>query len=91
MAARVPVVATKVGGVPEIVEDDVSALLVPAANPTALASAIARVLTDKELAQRLTANAATLVTTLYTPENYARSLLKIYREVIEARRVSTPA
>jgi glycosyltransferase involved in cell wall biosynthesis len=89
MAARVPVVATKVGGVPEIVEDDVSALLVPAANPTALASAIARVLTDKEMAQRLTANAATLVTTLYTPENYVRSLFKIYREVIEARNVST--
>jgi glycosyltransferase involved in cell wall biosynthesis len=91
MAAEVPVVATSVGGVPEIVENDVSALLVPAADPTGLASAIARLLADKELAQRLTENAATLVANLYTPENYVRSLVKIYREVIEARNVSPPA
>lgn len=91
MAAQVPVVATSVGGVPEIVEDNMSALLVTAADPTALASAISRVLTDKELAQSLTANAATLVANLYTPEKYARSLVKIYREVIEARSGSKPA
>jgi glycosyltransferase involved in cell wall biosynthesis len=90
MAAEVPVVATSVGGVPEIVEDDVSALLVPSADPTALASAISRVLNDKELARRLTKNAAELITTRYTPENYVRSLVKIYREVIEARNASTP-
>ncbi|MDQ2920434.1 MAG: glycosyltransferase family 4 protein [Acidobacteriota bacterium] len=82
MAAKVPIVATAVGGVPEMVENEESALLVPAHDPRALAAAIARVLTDPELARKLTANASTLVATRYSPEAYLRSLLEIYREVI---------
>jgi glycosyltransferase involved in cell wall biosynthesis len=85
MAAEIPVMATKVGGVPEIVEDNVSALLVPANDPPALAAAIARVLIDSELAQRLTANASALVATRYTPENYVRSLTESYREIVKTR------
>jgi glycosyltransferase involved in cell wall biosynthesis len=85
MAAGIPVVATEVGGVPEMVEPDQGALLVPPCDPPALAAAIARVLTNKDLAQRLTANASALVATRYTPENYVRSLVEIYREVVKTR------
>ena len=46
MAAGVPVVATEVGGVPEIVTHDESALLVSQRDPHAMAAAIGRVLTD---------------------------------------------
>jgi glycosyltransferase involved in cell wall biosynthesis len=88
MAAEVPIIATEVGGVPEMVEQNQSALLVPANDPTALAEAISRVLTDQDLAQRLTMNASKLVATRYTPENYARSMMGIYREVVEARQVN---
>jgi glycosyltransferase involved in cell wall biosynthesis len=88
MAENVPVVATAVGGVPEMVENNESALLVPPNDPTSLAASIARVLTDRELAQRLTKNAALLVDTRYTPENYARSLVEIYREVLNARQTN---
>lgn len=82
MAANVPIVATAVGGVPEIVENEESALLVPARDPRSMAAAISRVLTDPELARELTANAATLVATRHSPETYVRSLVEIYREVI---------
>ena len=82
MAANVPIVATAVGGVPEMVEDEESALLVPQRDPRAMAAAIARVLTDPALAQRLTANASALVATRYSPETYVRSILEIYRGVI---------
>jgi glycosyltransferase involved in cell wall biosynthesis len=82
MAAKVPIVATAVGGVPEMVEDEQSALLVPARDPRAMAAAIARVLTDPELARKLTANGSALVGTRYSPQSYVRSLLEIYREVI---------
>jgi glycosyltransferase involved in cell wall biosynthesis len=85
MAAGLPIVATSVGGVPEIVEQGQSALLVPAADPPALAAAILRVLGDRDLASRLTANASTLVTTKHSPEQYVRSLDKIYREVLQVR------
>jgi glycosyltransferase involved in cell wall biosynthesis len=53
MAAGVPLVASAVGGTPELVRDGESALLVPPRDPQALAGALARVLGDRELAGRL--------------------------------------
>ncbi|HMG74676.1 MAG TPA: glycosyltransferase [Pyrinomonadaceae bacterium] len=86
MAANVPIVATAVGGVPEMVSTNESGLLVPPNDPPSLAAALATLLTDKDLAQRLAKEAATLVDTQYTPESYVRSLVEIYSEVIEGRR-----
>jgi glycosyltransferase involved in cell wall biosynthesis len=82
MAAGLAIVATAVGGVPEMVKDEESALLVPARNPQAMAEAIWRVLTDAEVAGRLTLNASALIATRYSPETYVRSLLEMYREII---------
>ena len=53
MAAGIPVVATQVGGIPEMIEDGVSGLLVPPDDPDALAAALARVSTDEDLRNRL--------------------------------------
>jgi glycosyltransferase involved in cell wall biosynthesis len=53
MAAGVPVVATRVGGMAEAIEDGVTGLLVPPRDSRALAHAIARILEDRELATRL--------------------------------------
>jgi glycosyltransferase involved in cell wall biosynthesis len=57
-AARVPLVATAVPGVTELVESGHNGLLVPPRDPRALAGAIERVLTDRELAERLAEGAA---------------------------------
>jgi glycosyltransferase involved in cell wall biosynthesis len=53
MACGLPIVTTRVGGIPEVVGD--SALLVPPNDPTALANALIQVLTDRQLAQDLSA------------------------------------
>ena len=53
MALGLPVVATAVGGVPELIENEVSGVLVPSENPTALADALGRVLTNREWARQL--------------------------------------
>ncbi len=53
MAAGLPVVASRVGGVPEVVEEDRTALLVPPGDPLALARALERVLDEAELARDL--------------------------------------
>ena len=88
MTANLPVVATAVGGVPEIVENNESALLVPANTSQAIAAAIARVLSDQNLARRLTTNSAALVASRYAPAQYARSLIEIFQETINARQSS---
>lgn len=58
LALGVPVVATAVGGIPEMVDDGVNGLLVPAHRPEALAAAIEQVVTDEALRRRLAAGAA---------------------------------
>jgi glycosyltransferase involved in cell wall biosynthesis len=53
LALGCPVIATTVGGVPEVVEEGRNGLLVPPDDPAALASAIARFLSEPGLASRL--------------------------------------
>jgi glycosyltransferase involved in cell wall biosynthesis len=85
MAAGLPVVATRVGGVPEIATDGETALLVPPRDTAALASALARLLADPALASRLGTSAQSLVITRFSPEAYARSLVSIYRDLLAAQ------
>jgi glycosyltransferase involved in cell wall biosynthesis len=84
MAAGVPIVASKVGGVPETVEDDLSALLVPPSDPVAMASALARVLEDPALAARLVVNASERLKSCFSPESRYQALLDVYRSVQES-------
>ncbi len=84
MAAGVPVVATAVGGVPEMVTDAVTGLLVPSRNPTALASALARLIADDELRHKLAASASLCVKTKHSQAEYCRSLAGVYQEAISS-------
>ena len=87
MAARVPVVATSVGGIPEIVENEKSALLVPPKDPEALAAAIARVLRESNLRVRLVEEGVGILASNHTPEQYVRALIKIYEDAIRLRQL----
>jgi glycosyltransferase involved in cell wall biosynthesis len=81
MTAGVPIVATAVGGVPETVENESSALLTPARQPVQLASAIGRVLDDPILARKLTDNASARVRECFSPRSHYEALLRIYHRV----------
>ena len=81
MAAGLPVAATAVGGVPEIATDEVTALLVPARDPAAMAGALRRLLTDAPLASGLAARARDHVLAHFSPDAFVRSLIEIYREL----------
>lgn len=56
-ASGVPVIGTRVGGIPDVISDGISGLLVPPDDVRALAHAISRVFADRSLAARLTAGA----------------------------------
>jgi glycosyltransferase involved in cell wall biosynthesis len=73
MRAGVPVVATAVGGVPSAAPDGAGALLVPRRDPAALATAIERVLDDREFAQRLARGAAAHARAHHTLERAANA------------------
>lgn len=52
MASRRPVIGSNIGGIPQLIDNEKSGLLVPPKNPEALAHAIERILTDATLAER---------------------------------------
>jgi glycosyltransferase involved in cell wall biosynthesis len=88
MAAGLPVVATAVGGVPEILSDEESALLVAPRDEAAMARALSRILSDRELARALTTKASALAATRHAPETYARALARLYDDVITNSRAA---
>ncbi len=73
MASGLPVVASTVGGVPEIVKDGENGLLVPPGNHEALALAVARLAEDAELSGRLVKNGRRTVAGLFSSEAMAGS------------------
>ncbi len=83
MAVGLPAVCTRVGGVPEIVEDGESAILLQRKDPAALAAGMERVLTDSLLRKRMGV-AAQKIAGRYSSTEYCAAILAIYREVLEA-------
>ena len=81
LAAGCPIVATSVGGVPEIAVDDVSARLVPAEQPQRLAAAIEAVLTTPALARRL-AEGARSAATRFNRASRLAALQAVYARVL---------
>jgi glycosyltransferase involved in cell wall biosynthesis len=89
MALSRPVVASAVGGIPEMIEDGRSGLLVPPRQPEALAAAIARLLTDHPYADLLARAGRELVHERFCVELMVRAVETIYDESIaEERRIA---
>ncbi len=82
MSASRPIVATNVGGVPECITDEVSGLLVPSADSSALAAAIQRLLVDRELAGRLAEHALGLARDQFSVQSQAPKVEALFRRVI---------
>ena len=81
MANGVPVVATSVGGIPELVADRDTALLVEPRNPQAMASAIDLLFSDPDLAETLAGNALKTIKRRRSPQNRARFLVELYDRI----------
>lgn len=83
MAAGKPVIATAVGGVPELVEDGVTGILVPSRDPQALAQAILRLVKDPDLRQRMGKAAQERTLERFDIARTAREYEALYLKLLE--------
>ncbi|MDD5155237.1 MAG: lipopolysaccharide heptosyltransferase II [Candidatus Omnitrophica bacterium] len=86
-ACGVPVVATKVGGVVDVIDDGKTGLLVPAADPESMAEAILKVYKDKELSAGFAEAAYKKVQEEYNVELMVKNTLKVYEDALSSFKV----
>jgi glycosyltransferase involved in cell wall biosynthesis len=92
MAAGAPVVATRVGGTPEAIDDGRNGLLVPPGDPRAMASAIAALLADPGRARRLGAAARQSINERFSMERMVAATEQLYQALLDGHtQVSTLA
>jgi glycosyltransferase involved in cell wall biosynthesis len=77
----VPVVASRVGAIPDVVRDGATGLLVPPDDRQALAAALVRLLSDRSLARRLGERAAEEARSRFAWSRVARDVLDAYGEI----------
>lgn len=85
MASKVPIVASGVGGIPEMVKDGYNGLLVPAQDAEQLALACTKVLTDPKLAQQLRENGHQVAYQRYDIRKQAQELGDLYRQLLNPK------
>ncbi len=86
MAAGVPVAVTRVGGLPDLVEDGWTGMLAPPDDPDALAESIRRLLTDRELAEDIAKRARPMAIERFSIERLIDDLDSLYTSLLEAKR-----
>lgn len=91
MAAGLPIVATAVGGVPDLIATGVHGLLVPPRDPPALAAALRRILSDRDLAAALGEQARARQRSEFELGVLVRRLEALYTELLATQRASRAA
>ena len=79
---NVPVVATNVGGIPELIKDNETGILVPSENPDKLANAVNELLSDKQKAKRLANNGNKFVKNNMTWDIILPKYIQFYEELL---------
>jgi len=85
MGAGLPVVASRVAGIPEVVKDGVSGVLVDAGDSNQLARALATLVNDRQLRARLGAAAKAFVLPRFGIDGYVASIATLYDHLLAAK------
>lgn len=86
MACGTPVVAFKVGALPQVMENGTTGILVDPGDWRAMANAVAKILKNKELRESMGKKGRERVEKLFTWKNSAEQVIEIYRGIINAHR-----
>jgi glycosyltransferase involved in cell wall biosynthesis len=81
MAAGLPMVSTRVGAIPEVVEDGKTGLLVPPGDPEKFAQAVISLLNDSELMKKMGLAGKQKVREKFTWEKVAQNVVRFYQEL----------
>jgi glycosyltransferase involved in cell wall biosynthesis len=90
MACQKPVIASRIGGVPSVVEHDLSGLLVPPGKATDLTRAILRLFDDEKLAERLARTARETVARSYSIDSMVDGTLRVFDAALREIRPTLP-
>lgn len=90
MAARTPVVASEVSGVPDVIDDGENGLLIPPREPSRIADSVGRLLDDPAMRERLSAAGRETVEQGYTWESIGREFESLYRTLVGSTSEPTP-
>lgn len=82
LAAGLPIVATRVGGLPEVIRNGVSGILIPPRNPGAFAEAVIRLAGDEKERRRLGTAAQRFIDEEYSLQAATRRVERVYEEVL---------
>lgn len=82
MSTGLPIVASRVGGLPEVLKDGENAILIPPRDPHAFAAAVGRLLDHPEEATRLGNNAREFIAKRYSLQAATRKLESVYRSLL---------
>ncbi len=85
MATGLPVISTAIGGIPEMVVENETGILVSPGDPGALASAIEKVIIDLSFARHLGEQGQKRAANLFSIEKNARSLIRIFAELADSK------
>jgi glycosyltransferase involved in cell wall biosynthesis len=91
MAMELPCIASRVSGVPDVVEDGLTGVLVPPRDPQALARAISTLIEHHERAREMGRQGRLKVVPEFSVERMIVKLEAVYRELLEAKGISVPA
>jgi glycosyltransferase involved in cell wall biosynthesis len=90
MACGKPIVGTTAGGIPEVVADGVTGLLVPPRDPEALARALVTLLKDRGLRVQFGAAALARVRERFSAERMVQDTLRVYQRVVQRPAAGAP-
>lgn len=80
-----PIIATEVGGVPELIENGVSGILIPCGDKEALVKAVDRLINDKALAERLGQSARQYAKGKFSLESMIKKIEELYNSFVESK------
>jgi len=81
---NIPVIGTDVGGIPELIKNNETGIIIPPENPSKLAQAVNELLSDKVKAEKLATNGNTFVTNNMTWDVILPKYIQFYEDLLKS-------